>query len=543
VASLALVAFLNALVTAIGARLAVFVPLEPDALAVRSDPAEEVSDHEQSSVESAARQWLTYGDGQTGRLAVAGSGVIDITAVCTDKGQARGALVISRAVGDEPDSVSAADEVELGAALMPSVIDAAPAATARHALIDWASAQPGTRTAFAVSIDRLGTTNEVLGYQAGDAVLRTLIVRIEQWAGAAGRIARIDGARFIAVRTDLAEESEAIRSAEQLRDLIAAPVDLDGLGVSRSASIGVAIDPNGSATPADLLAKAAVSGAAARASGGDTVQRHNDAVASVRLSHLRLELELHDALVTDQLRVHYQPEHDLLTGRVVGVEALLRWQHPRRGLLGADTFVPYCEQTHTFTAVQHWVIEETCRQLALWLAAGASTELVVRVNVSAAQILHGAITPVLIHSLDQNRLRGEQICVEITERRMPADLSQLVDELAAWRDRGITVAIDDFGTGEGTLSHLLSLPLDVIKIDQLFVGRMLGDTRAAAVVTGVISLAESLHLGVVAEGVDGPDTAAELLRLGCTRGQGNALTEAMPPQRLEALLRSQAGSA
>ena len=126
---------------------------------------------------------------------------------------------------------------------------------------------------------------------------------------------------------------------------------------------------------------------------------------------------------------------------------------------------------------------------------------------------------------------------------MPADLSQLVEELAAWRDRGITVAIDDFGTGEGTLSHLLSLPLDVIKIDQLFVGRMLGDTRAAAVVTGVISLAESLHLGVVAEGVDGPDTATELLRLGCARGQGNALTEAMPPQRLETLLRRQADSA
>src|SRR5664279_894384 len=413
-APVALVAFLTALATAIGASRAHFVARAPDNTAAVSRTPEPVSDREKSSIDQAAHKWLAGSHTKAVRVTVAGAGLVDIAAVRDDTGEVRGALLVARDVDAAPDAASALVEVELGAALVSSVLDAPPAVAARQALIDWASSQSGRRTAFAVSIDRLGIANEVLGYRAGDAVLSTLVERIERWAGPAGRIARVGGARYIAIRTDLLNEVEAVNSAEQLREFIAGPVELDGLGVSRSASIGVATDHDGATTPAVLLAKAVVSGAAARAAGGDAVHRYYDPAATTRLNQLRLELELHDALVAGQLRVHYQPEHDLRTGHIVGVEALLRWEHPQRGLLGADSFVPYSEQSHTFTAVQHWVVDETCCQLARWMDAGAADDLVLRVNVSAAQILHGAITAVLVSALERNHLRGDQVCVEIT---------------------------------------------------------------------------------------------------------------------------------
>lgn len=494
---------------------------------------------ELGALEGVARDWLNRAPALPTRLSVPDVGLVDIAAVRSSDGEPRGALVVARAEDTGTDRSRALAEVELAAALISAIVEAPPTVAARQALVGWASTQIGGRTAFAVSIDRLGVTNEVLGYRAGDTILRSLVGRLEAWAGSAGRIARVGGARYLAIRTDLVDEADAVAAAELLRELLAAPVDVDGRSVSRSASIGVAVDPPGSAPAAELLANAVLSGAAARVAGGDEVRRYDGAASSDHLTRLRLELELHEAIAGDQLRMHYQPEYDLRTGRVVAVEALLRWQHPELGLLGADSFVPYSEQTHTFNTVQRWVIDETCRQLAAWHRAGLAEHLLLRVNVSARQVVRGNINEVLTAALERNQLLGDDVCIEITERRMPSDLSGLAAQLAAWRERGVLVAIDDFGTGDGTLSHLLTLPFDAIKIDQTFVSRLLSDQRSAAVVAGVISLARSLQLDVVAEGVDGPDTAAELVRLGCDRGQGNGLAEAMPPEQLEALLRAQ----
>ena len=174
--------------------------------------------------------------------------------------------------------------------------------------------------------------------------------------------------------------------------------------------------------------------------------------------------------------MHYQPEFDLATGAIVGVEALLRWQHPQRGLLSADVFVPESEQTRTFVAVQHWVIETTCRQLAQWRDAGVADNLVLRLNVpGAAGAARRRDEGAASRRSTKYRLRGSQVCIELTERRMPAELDLLAAELDTWRERGITVAVDDFGTGEGTLSHLQLLPIDILKIDQRFVAPMTTD--------------------------------------------------------------------
>ena len=530
-------ALLGALADKVEARVVSFVPVGPDGEAVSATPKIPVPDEDRAALDELAQQFLAGRHAESVHLQVA-AGVADVTAVCSGQGELRGALIVAWA-DKRTRETSVGEQVRLSAALIASILDAGPDTAAQQGLIDWAATQAGGRVAFAVSLDRLGIVNDVFGDQAGDSILRALVGRLQEWAGPHGSIARTSGARYLVIRSDITDDAGATKAAAQLRDLIAEPVQLAGLAVSRSASIGVAVDSEGKVGTAALLSHAVISGAAARAAGGDQVCRYDDSVATARVDRLRLELELHDALHTGQLRVHYQPELDLRTGRVVAVEALLRWQHPILGLLGAENFVPDSEQTHVFAAVQRWVINETCRQLAQWRVGGFADDLVLRVNVAAPQIVSGDVAAVLVDALRRNDLAGELVCVELTERRMPADLSQLAEELDRWRASGVTVAIDDFGTGEGTLTHLLSLPIDVIKIDQTFVAGMASDPQAAVVVAAVITLAQALGLAVVAEGVDGPDAAAALVRMGCLRGQGNALGEPMAPGRIATLLKAQ----
>jgi EAL domain-containing protein (putative c-di-GMP-specific phosphodiesterase class I)/GGDEF domain-containing protein len=533
----ALSAFLTALADKLAAALACFVPIGSASPATRSHSAQ-ASEADAAALEVTAGRWLNGSAGQARQLPLADDRIAHLAAVRSPAGELRGALVIARKAADrDPDHIAA--DLDLAAALLAPLLDAPPTIAARQSVLDWAATQTGGRAAFAVSIDRLNVANEVLGFRAGDTLLRTLDARMVAWAGPAGRLARIGGARYIVVRADLDDAADAVREADRLRALIAEPVPIDGLAVSRSASVGVAVDPLGTTMPDTLLANALRSGAAARSAGGDRTQLDDDGATRNLLERLRLELELFGALADGQLRMHYQPEFDLTDGRVVAVEALLRWQHPRLGLLRAESFVPDAEQTRTFTAVQHWVIDETCRQLADWRAGGHADQLVLRVNVPGTLVVRGAITDMLVAAFQRHAVPPDRVCIELTERRMPAELPPFADELAAWRDLGVTVALDDFGIGEGTLTHLITLPVDTIKIDQSFVSRMTTDARAATVVAGVIALARSLDLGVVAEGVDGADAVTELVRLGCTRGQGNALALAVVPSEITSLLAAQ----
>ena len=531
--------FLSALADALGARLTCYVSITGDAPVARSHPGQAVDEAEIRALERIAQHWDANGGRDSVRVGVPGLGVVDVAAVRGATGDPRGALLVVRESSDRTDRSTAAAEAELAASLVPSVLGMSSVESARQALLDWAAGQTGTRAAFAISVDRLGATNEVLGYRAGDTVLRSLVGRIEFWAGRNGRVARAGGARYLVIRNDIADEAGALREVERLRTLIAEPVIVDGIAISRSASVGVSLDFEQALSPGALLWGATRAGASAREAGGDTVSVYTEQTTAGRLSRLQLDLELAGAVSSGSLRMHYQPEFDLATGAIVGVEALLRWQHPQRGLLSADVFVPESEQTRTFVAVQHWVIETTCRQLAQWRDAGLADDLVLRLNVPAPQVLHAGVTKVLFEALTKYRLRGSQVCIELTERRMPAELDQLAAELDTWRARGITVAVDDFGTGEGTLSHLQLLPIDVLKIDQRFVAPMTSDPRAAAIVAGVIRLARSLDLDVVAEGVSGADVSRALLALGCRRGQGNALAEPVAPERIHALLDAQ----
>ncbi len=532
-----LVTFLTALAETLGARLAYFVPLEAGAATARSHRDAPVPDSELSALDDLARRWLAGSQDGVEQVPVTGGRRVDIAAVEGERHQTRGVLLV---VHPDLPREDVSVDVEFAAGLISAILDHPPENDGWNALVDWATAQPGPRAAFAVSIDDLDAANEVLGYAAGNAIVRTLVVRMQQWVGAHGRLARTGGGRYVAIRTDLPDAAQACREGERLRQAIARPVVQAGLPLSRSASLGVAVDSAGTVPPRELVRHAVQSAATARSAGGDDLALFDPDAAADRIAQLRLGLELPGALTSGQLRVHYQPEYELGSQRIVGVEALLRWQHPTRGLLGAESFVPLAEHSHAFAAVQRWVVEETCRNLAAWLGAGvADAGFVLRVNVAAAQLLHGDVAGVFVAAVDRHQLPAGSVCLELTERRMPPDRQGLAATLDRLRLRGVAIAVDDFGTGQATLSHLLTLPLDVIKLDRDFVRRLTTNSRAAAIVASVIALARALDLGVVAEGIDGPETTAALLRLGCTRGQGNALSPAAGPDEITDLLRAQ----
>jgi EAL domain-containing protein (putative c-di-GMP-specific phosphodiesterase class I)/GGDEF domain-containing protein len=538
--------FLGALARQLHARMASFVAIGAGSRPVTATRSAQLSDGEHAAVDAAGRQWLAGAHRSPVRVRLSPDLIADVAAVRGPQGETLGAVLLVRPAAEAPPAASSAAELELAATLLAAVLDRPDPADIRQSVLDWASTRAGGRTAFAVTIDDVVVLNDVLGYPAGDVILRALLERLELWAGPYGRVACIGDARYLAIRTDIVDSASARREAEQLRQALAAPVDVAELSedlvtkwVSRSASIGIAVDARGEVNTETVVVGAVRSVALARAAGGDRVEVYDEHAAADQLARLRLNLELSGAVLGHQLRMHYQPEFDLGTGRIIAVEGLLRWQHPRLGLLGAESFVPSSEQSHTFSAVQRWVIEECCRQLALWRAAGLAEGMVLRINVAAAQVLRGAVSDVLPRALQRESLPGECVCVELTERRMPADTSGLANVLTDWRASGVSVAIDDFGTGDATLSHVLDLPVDVLKIDQRFVARMLTNHRAHSVVASVIALAAELGLDVVAEGVDGSETADQLLALGCRRGQGNALGPAQEPERIARLLQDQ----
>jgi EAL domain-containing protein (putative c-di-GMP-specific phosphodiesterase class I)/GGDEF domain-containing protein len=399
-------------------------------------------------------------------------------------------------------------------------------------LREWLSDRVDAVAAFAVHIDGFEAVRDVLGEAAGETMARVVLDRLVSWAGPDGRAGSLGGARFVATVAGVATPQAA---AAQLQRLVAEPVELAGLVVSRSASVGIACAADRSVTVDVLVERAGRACDGVRASGGDGVALFDATTDAERIEQLRLDLELHEALTNGALRLHYQPEYDLQTGQVLAVEALLRWQHPRLGILPAGEFIDATEHTRTFTAVQRWVFAECCRQLASWRGTPLQS-LLLRVNVSGVRLARSSTVDELLASMSDQGVAGDQICVEITEGRMPRDLGPLDLQVRRLKAAGLSVALDDIGTGESAPTQLRALSIDTIKLDRTFVAELRTDHRAAALVTALVGAARALGFQIVAEGVDGPDTAAALVALGCLRGQGDALAPAVPASELPPLV-------
>ncbi len=392
---------------------------------------------------------------------------------------------------------------------------------------------PGPVAAFFLDLDRLKALNDFLGHTAGDNFIRTLSARLKEHLDPNDMIARLGGDEFVIVPAKPVDPVAAELEATRIQQLITRRVSVGGETVSRGASVGVALGMPGETTVADVLRRADHALLSAKSGGGNGVAVFTDAMRAQFELQDDVELNLRGAVSDGSLLLHYQPEVDLRTGRIVALEALVRWQHPTRGLLPPGAFVGVAEATNLAGELGRWVLRTACAQFAKWRRAGLASNVVIRINVSPVQLVSLDFVECVEDVLRRHGIDGSSVCLEITEHVVVSDLTRTQVTLRGLKRMGVQIAIDDFGTGYSSLSHLKALPVDAVKIDRGFVQRLGASTDDLAIVKSIVGLAGSFGLGVVGEGVETAVAARTLVGLGCYRAQGFLIARPMPADEAE----------
>ena len=385
-------------------------------------------------------------------------------------------------------------------------------------------------------LDRFKVMNDFLGHANGDRLLTTIADRIRTSVRANDFAARLGGDEFVILVDDAHSEMEVLASAHRILDVVGAPIEIAGQQVTHTASIGIVIAKRGSQNGLDLLGQADVALYAAKAQGRNQAVVFDEVLREAVDERSRTELGLRDALDTDGLRLHFQPEIDLRTGELLAVEALVRWQHPTRGLLPAAAFITVAEETGLVVDMGRWVFAEACRQVGVWQHQFPACKIAIRINMSPAQFATDEIVEFVHDCLRINEIPGDRLCIEITEHAVLAEPEKTARILANFRALGVEVALDDFGTGFASMSELKRLPVDVLKLDTSFVQGITTDPLDRAIVEAIIRLGGALNLEIVAEGIETPATIDKLLELGCHRGQGYLISMPISPDELAPLL-------
>jgi diguanylate cyclase (GGDEF)-like protein/PAS domain S-box-containing protein len=394
-----------------------------------------------------------------------------------------------------------------------------------------------------VDLDDFKEVNDSLGHDAGDQLLTIVGRRLAGVVGPLNTVARTGGDEFAVLLDRLGDAAEAERTAERIIAVLAQPIEVtDATGathpLSGAASIGVATsgEPSGIA---ELLRRADVAMYGAKTEGKNTWQRYRDEMHDAMLHRLEMRTALTEAVQRDQMRLRFQPIVDLPTGTVTGFEALVRWQHPVRGLLGPNEFIELAEENGSIVAIGGWVLREALRTFAGWRASLPDRPLrYVSVNVSPRQFRTPGFVDQVRAVLTETDTRPEWLLLEITESLVLHDAHQVWRDLGELRAMGVLIAIDDFGTGYSSLSYLSQMPVDVLKIDKSFIDDILHSRQQMALVETIINLARTLDLAVVAEGIELEEHRAALIEMGCPYGQGYLFSKPVTSDECVGLLTS-----
>ena len=387
-----------------------------------------------------------------------------------------------------------------------------------------------------VGLDDFKGINEQFSYQAGDQLLLALADRLRAHSGRLGALARLGGDQFALVQADIEQPYEAAELAQSILDDLEAPFALDHQEIRLRATIGITLFPEDGDSTEKLLQKAEQTMTLAKSRSRNRYQFYIASVDSEMRRRRELEKDLREALPRNQLYLVYQPQISYRDHRVVGVEALLRWQHPELGMVPPDQFIPLAEQNGNIIVIGEWVLDQACRQLREWHDMGFS-ELRMAVNLSTVQLHHTELPRVVNNLMQIYRLPPRSLELEVTETGLMEDISTAAQHLLSLRRSGALIAIDDFGTGYSSLSYLKSLPLDKIKIDKSFVQDLLDDDDDATIVRAIIQLGKSLGMQVIAEGVETAEQEAYIISEGCHEGQGYHYSKPLPARELAAFLK------
>ena len=386
-----------------------------------------------------------------------------------------------------------------------------------------------------IDLDRFKRVNDTLGHACGDQLICAVARRLRALVRADDTVARLGGDEFVVIINDAAAIHPILQVVEKMLAEVSQSYSLDGRELFSSCSIGVSVFPNDGTTSSDLLKHADTAMYHAKNSGRNRFQLYDPAMNAMAGERLQLETELHYAKERDELVFHYQPQLNLETGRIHGVEALIRWQHPQKGLLAPAAFLAMLEESGDIVTVGRSLLRTACHQTAQWLAAGHA-DLCVAVNLSGVEFWHDTLFDNVREALEQSGLPPHALQLELTEGIFMENIDTAVERILALKALGVTVAIDDFGTGYSSLAHLKRFPLDVLKIDRYFVKDIHHAPVNEALVSSILALCKGLDLGSVAEGIENKDQLESLRKLGCEVVQGYYISRPVPAEQILPLL-------
>jgi diguanylate cyclase (GGDEF)-like protein/PAS domain S-box-containing protein len=387
-----------------------------------------------------------------------------------------------------------------------------------------------------IDLDRFKFVNDSMGHKAGDVLLMTVAARLRSSLRDTDTVARLSGDEFVVILSEHAEEPLSSDIVQRVMDSVAQPVMLGTKEFFVTCSIGVAAYPS-DGTPADsLIEHADIAMYRAKKLGRNNFQFYTPAMNEESLERVRIESALRNALDRNEFVLHYQPQVDLKSGRIVGMEALIRWKHPELGMVPPSRFVGVAEDTGLIVPIGAWVMRTACLQNKAWQDAGLG-RLRVAVNLSARQFSATDLVPGIEQVLLDTGLEPSCLELELTESLFMSDVTPAVELLHRMKSLGVKLSIDDFGTGYSSFSYLSRFPIDVLKIDRSFVNDISHDANDAAIVASIIALAHNLRLSVIAEGVETAEQLDYLRHQGCDEMQGYYFSRPLPAQEFEQLLR------
>ncbi len=386
-----------------------------------------------------------------------------------------------------------------------------------------------------LDLDRFKIVNDTLGHTMGDRLLKAVANRLQGCLRGGDTLSRFGGDEFTLLLPEVRTRDDVVVIASKILDKLAAPFVIDGHELFVGASIGIAMYPEAGDSVESLIQSADIAMYHVKGRGKNGYQFFSDEMNHKFSTRLSLERELRSALAMGQLRVYYQPQVDLSDGRIIGVEALVRWQHPRHGLIEPAEFLSVAEETGLITQLDEWVQVHAFGEVAEWRRAGLG-DVRLSVNMSSQQLEQDTFLDRFLANLDASGLAADRLKIEITENAIMRDMEVIVPKLRALRKTGVRIAIDDFGTGYSSLSYLRHFPVNTLKIDRSFVGDIRADSGDASIINAIAAMARGLKLDLIAEGVETRTQMNYLSSQGCNEVQGFIFSRPIPALEFKALL-------